>query len=173
MSKKYYDNALKHSGVSSREFVSSFGAGILKKFGWKEGSGLGKDHTGRLTCVQFERREERAGLGVTSSNNTVSEWTNWWDTLYDSTIQRIQLDRSANNESYSKTNESSTRKRKKRKKSTTLAPLNSMHQKGKLLRLQNSDGTEVLKQPTEVFKNQRNECSTKGFAKAKVKKTKK
>lgn len=62
MSKKYYDRLLKGTGVKSQEFHSKFGASILKKFGWEEGSGLGKDSTGRTTCIQIKRREENLGV---------------------------------------------------------------------------------------------------------------
>jgi hypothetical protein len=62
MSKRYYERALKGTGTSGTEFFSNFGASILKKFGWTEGTSLGKSNTGLKTCIQVEKREERVGV---------------------------------------------------------------------------------------------------------------
>lgn len=62
MSKKYYERVLRGTGVQSKKFHSSFGASILKKFGWEDGDGLGKERTGMLDPLQIKRRTELLGV---------------------------------------------------------------------------------------------------------------
>lgn len=64
MSKKYYERILKGSGVQSRKFKSSFGSSILKKYGWEDGEGLGKERTGTVDPLQIKRRTALLGVGV-------------------------------------------------------------------------------------------------------------
>ncbi|PFH31365.1 G-patch domain-containing protein [Besnoitia besnoiti] len=92
MSKKFYDRVLKGSGVQSRPFHSSFGAAILKKFGWEEGQGLGRENSGRTDCLQIRRREENVGLGHSDSSDAKGEeqWRNWWDGLYNSMAAKLK-----------------------------------------------------------------------------------
>ncbi|KYF40505.1 G-patch domain-containing protein, partial [Toxoplasma gondii ARI] len=92
MSKKFYDRLLKGSGVQSRPFHSSFGASILKKFGWEEGQGLGRENTGRTDCLQIRRREENVGLGHSDASETKGEdqWKNWWDAMYNSMAAKLK-----------------------------------------------------------------------------------
>ncbi|KEP62235.1 UNVERIFIED_CONTAM: G-patch domain-containing protein [Hammondia hammondi] len=92
MSKKFYDRLLKGSGVQSRPFHSSFGASILKKFGWEEGQGLGRENTGRTDCLQIRRREENVGLGHSDASETKGEdqWKNWWDVMYNSMAAKLK-----------------------------------------------------------------------------------
>jgi hypothetical protein len=49
------------AGVALGEGI---GGQILKRMGWKQGEGLGKDATGQVNPVEVSRRSERAGLGA-------------------------------------------------------------------------------------------------------------
>ena len=85
MSKRYYERLAKGSAVSKKEFRSDFGLKILKKFGWEEGKGLGRDLDGQNDCVQISRREQGVGLGgekAEAENGGAKEWDNWWEGAY-------------------------------------------------------------------------------------------
>ncbi|PHJ24213.1 g-patch domain-containing protein [Cystoisospora suis] len=92
MSKKFYDRMLKGTGVTSRPFHSAFAASIMKKFGWEEGKGLGRNEEGRTDCLQIRRREENIGLGHSdaSETKTQDQWRNWWDGLYNSMAAKLK-----------------------------------------------------------------------------------
>lgn len=90
MSRKYYERVLEGTGVRTQKFQSSFGASILKKFGWTEGDGLGKDKSGITDCIQIKRRKENIGLGA-DTKAAATEWTNWWDALYNTTASSVNL----------------------------------------------------------------------------------
>jgi hypothetical protein len=49
------------AGVALGEGI---GGQMLKRMGWKQGEGLGKDATGQVNPVEVSRRSERAGLGA-------------------------------------------------------------------------------------------------------------
>eukprot|EP00922_Rhytidocystis_sp_ex-Travisia-forbesii_P050110 GHVS01074548.1.p1 GENE.GHVS01074548.1~~GHVS01074548.1.p1 ORF type:complete len:155 (+),score=23.47 GHVS01074548.1:53-517(+) len=83
MSKKFHERLTRGSGVQAKSFHSKFAASILKKYGWEEGTGRGKERSGTLSCVQIERREEKLGLGASKSPEVSGDqWHNWWDGLY-------------------------------------------------------------------------------------------
>lgn len=137
--------------MQSKEFHSSFGASILKKFGWKEGSGLGKENDGRTACVQIKRREENLGLGAAAGDDNANPWDNWWDALYNKTAENVQLKKRSRPQSSSTSSTSSSssssddsddeqkpghRKAATRNASSSAAvPLKGDRQKGKLLRI--------------------------------------
>eukprot|EP01016_Furgasonia_blochmanni_P015426 TRINITY_DN1841_c0_g1_i3.p1 TRINITY_DN1841_c0_g1~~TRINITY_DN1841_c0_g1_i3.p1 ORF type:complete len:264 (-),score=39.58 TRINITY_DN1841_c0_g1_i3:154-945(-) len=63
---------------------------MLKKMGWSEGKGLGKNEDGIQDCVQIARRPENLGLGGKTGNDF--KWNdNWWDRAFDSTIKNLQI----------------------------------------------------------------------------------
>lgn len=43
---------------------TSFGFRMMKKMGWKEDKGLGKDETGIVASVKIKKREDGLGLGM-------------------------------------------------------------------------------------------------------------
>lgn len=90
MSKKYYERLSKTAGTSKTAFSSDFGLKILKKFGWEEGKGLGRDLDGTTEHVQVERRTERTGLGAEKVEAAVeAQWDNWWKSAYDTAQKGI------------------------------------------------------------------------------------
>lgn len=84
MSKKYQERVAKGSGFSTKEFTSDFGLKILKKFGWKEGEGLGANKDGITECVQIKRRAVGAGVGAEEVDGVhdAKHWENWWSDAY-------------------------------------------------------------------------------------------
>jgi len=89
MSKKYHERLARSSGFSKKEFSSDFGLKVLKKFGWEEGKGLGRNEDGRKECIQQERREVNAGLGTEAKGDTEKQWDNWWSDCFNSAAKRI------------------------------------------------------------------------------------
>ena len=62
------DNPYEKTQVASTEesiASSNKGFKMLKKMGWKDGDGLGKEKKGRVEPVKVEERPERQGLGAT------------------------------------------------------------------------------------------------------------
>ena len=51
MSQKFKERLLASSGISNKSFYSEFGIKMLKKMGWKEGNGLGKEQHGMVDCI--------------------------------------------------------------------------------------------------------------------------
>lgn len=89
MSKKFHERVAKSCGEQSKVFHSKFGAQILRKYGWEEGTGLGKERNGTLHCLQIRRREEKLGLGAVQKSST-DQWSNWWDKLYNQTAKKVK-----------------------------------------------------------------------------------
>lgn len=50
--------------ASAAALNEGIGGKMLKKMGWKQGEGLGKDATGTINPIEVSRRSERAGLGA-------------------------------------------------------------------------------------------------------------
>jgi len=64
---------------------------LLKKMGWSEGKGLGKQETGIVNPLQMKRREDNLGLGF--NENDKFKWNNnWWENSYNSAIKGLSLD---------------------------------------------------------------------------------
>lgn len=97
MSKKYQERLARSSGFSSKQFKSDFGLKVLKKFGWEEGKGLGKNEDGRDECIQQRRRDGNAGLGAEKKPNE-GGWDNWWSDVFNNAAQRIASNATQENE---------------------------------------------------------------------------
>lgn len=89
MAKRYQERLARSSGFSNKQFKSDFGLKILKKFGWEEGRGLGKNEDGREECIQQLRRDGNAGLGSHKQTSSEHEWQNWWSDVFNTAAKRI------------------------------------------------------------------------------------
>eukprot|EP01053_Blabericola_migrator_P000077 Blabericola_migrator_1__76@NODE_101_length_14318_cov_135_243281_g28_i1_p12_GENE_NODE_101_length_14318_cov_135_243281_g28_i1NODE_101_length_14318_cov_135_243281_g28_i1_p12_ORF_typecomplete_len115_score22_46Gpatch/PF01585_23/4_3e14Gpatch_2/PF12656_7/6_1e10Gpatch_2/PF12656_7/3_8e03_NODE_101_length_14318_cov_135_243281_g28_i11145111795 len=59
---------------------SSYGEAFLKRFGWKEGEGLGAKKDGIVEPLQVKKRSEHLGLGA--EKEKAKEWDSWWEDVY-------------------------------------------------------------------------------------------
>lgn len=99
----------------------SFAEKILKKFGWKEGDGLGKNNDGISKPLKANLKFDNAGLGVDGAE----EFNNhWWERVFNEAANNVEIQKDGdkvslnqkNNESVEiTTKEYSVRKLKKRK----------------------------------------------------------
>eukprot|EP01066_Platyproteum_vivax_P011929 Platyproteum_vivax@DN5412_c0_g1_i1.p1 len=90
MSKKYYERLAIGSGVSSKKVESSFAENLMKKMGWRDGDGLGKDRDGITDCVQISRRIENQGIGV-STKKAEDSWHEWWHGHYNGIAAKLNI----------------------------------------------------------------------------------
>ena len=89
MSKKYFDKLMSGSGVTNKKVKSKFGEAMLKKMGWSEGKGLGKQEDGELDCVQIKRKEDATGLG-TKEDKKKFKWDDaFWVNMYDNVAKKL------------------------------------------------------------------------------------
>eukprot|EP00344_Euplotes_crassus_P003652 CAMPEP_0197004630 /NCGR_PEP_ID=MMETSP1380-20130617/24306_1 /TAXON_ID=5936 /ORGANISM="Euplotes crassus, Strain CT5" /LENGTH=157 /DNA_ID=CAMNT_0042423489 /DNA_START=7 /DNA_END=480 /DNA_ORIENTATION=- len=91
MSKKYFDRLMTGSGYSGKKVKSKFGEAMLKKMGWNESKGLGKNQHGETECFQIKRREEGAGLGTEEQKEKGKfKWNDeFWIKMYDNVAKKI------------------------------------------------------------------------------------
>ena len=91
MSKKYFDKLMTGSGFSKKKVKSKFGEAMLKKMGWNEGSGLGKNQHGDTEWFQIKRRDEGAGLGTEEIKEAKKfKWDDaFWETMYDNVAKKM------------------------------------------------------------------------------------
>ncbi|ODM96092.1 G patch domain-containing protein 4 [Orchesella cincta] len=61
----------------------------LEKFGWKDGSGLGKNEQGMLTAIKPTLKVGKEGMGFDFSKELVDTW---WTRAYDDSLKRINVD---------------------------------------------------------------------------------
>jgi len=91
MAQKFREKILQGSGFSNIQFESEYGMNLLKKMGWSEGKGLGKEERGMVNPIQTKRREVSMGLGF--SENEKFKWNNnWWENSYNNAIKGLNLD---------------------------------------------------------------------------------
>ena len=100
------ESATSHSPalLSSQQ---SFAKRQLEKMGWTEGTGLGKNRTGRVDHVKAKQREDNMGLGREKEKAKEMQNT-WWKDSVGGTLARLQQQ--------SKDNKKSKKKKDKKKK---------------------------------------------------------
>ncbi|KNE57077.1 hypothetical protein AMAG_02831 [Allomyces macrogynus ATCC 38327] len=64
-----------------------FGEEQLKRFGWKEGQGLGKKEQGITTHVRVSRKADNKGIGQGKTDFSFQ----WWDHLYNKSTAQIVI----------------------------------------------------------------------------------
>lgn len=69
-----------------KTFSSKFAEDQLKKFGWKEGDGLGRNNQGESLPVKVSFKFDTAGVGFNLSDQFTN---NWWENLFDSTSKGL------------------------------------------------------------------------------------
>eukprot|EP01056_Protomagalhaensia_sp_Gyna25_P002049 Protomagalhaensia_sp_Gyna_25__2048@NODE_20_length_7955_cov_303_925088_g13_i0_p10_GENE_NODE_20_length_7955_cov_303_925088_g13_i0NODE_20_length_7955_cov_303_925088_g13_i0_p10_ORF_typecomplete_len129_score31_27Gpatch/PF01585_23/8_1e14Gpatch_2/PF12656_7/1_8e09Gpatch_2/PF12656_7/6_4e03_NODE_20_length_7955_cov_303_925088_g13_i053435729 len=60
--------------------MASYGEAFLKRFGWKEGEGLGPKKDGIAEPITVRKRAENLGLGAEKEKAKV--WDSWWEDVY-------------------------------------------------------------------------------------------
>jgi len=95
--KSYQARVARSSGTSKKAFQSDFGLRILKKWGWKEGEGLGRRKDGRLDCIQAVRREQGEGLGAQKRKAEEHIWDNWWADCFNTVAKKVKVSSAAEN----------------------------------------------------------------------------
>ena len=100
------ESATSHSPalLSSQQ---SFAKRQLEKMGWTEGTGLGKNRTGRVDHVKAKQRDDNMGLGREKEKAKEMQNT-WWKDSVGGTLARLQQQ--------SKDNKKSKKKKKDKKK---------------------------------------------------------
>ena len=74
-------------GVRSKAVYSSVGSSMLRKMGWSEGKGLGKNEDGHAECIKVKQKQDTQGVG---SKADVWDWKNlWWEDAFNATLQKL------------------------------------------------------------------------------------
>uniref|UniRef100_A0A336KL33 G patch domain-containing protein 4 n=1 Tax=Culicoides sonorensis TaxID=179676 RepID=A0A336KL33_CULSO len=68
----------------------NFGENLLKKYGWKEGEGLGKNNNGIVTAIKAHRKTNLAGLGSSSASDISGN--NWWERVFDEASNNLNVE---------------------------------------------------------------------------------
>eukprot|EP01035_Chromulina_nebulosa_P066147 gene66147-90541_t len=74
--------------LSAASKPSSFALKQMKKMGWEEGQGLGKEGTGITKSIEIKKREDNLGLGSTTAVEAIAVATteNWWHDAFSSSL---------------------------------------------------------------------------------------
>eukprot|EP01054_Gregarina_sp_Poly1_P003112 Gregarina_sp_Poly_1__3111@NODE_1876_length_3153_cov_184_290992_g1217_i0_p3_GENE_NODE_1876_length_3153_cov_184_290992_g1217_i0NODE_1876_length_3153_cov_184_290992_g1217_i0_p3_ORF_typecomplete_len147_score18_92Gpatch/PF01585_23/4_7e14Gpatch_2/PF12656_7/5_7e09DUF4286/PF14114_6/0_081Treslin_N/PF15292_6/0_19IMUP/PF15761_5/0_38_NODE_1876_length_3153_cov_184_290992_g1217_i0108548 len=91
---------------SPEAHAAGYGAAFLKKFGWKEGEGLGPQKNGITEPLQLRKRTENLGLGA--EKEKAKEWDSWWEDVYNQHAMNSNQRSSANKYSCSSSSNSSS-----------------------------------------------------------------
>eukprot|EP00924_Labyrinthula_sp_SR-Ha-C_P005621 snap_masked-scaffold_14-processed-gene-0.8-mRNA-1 protein AED:0.20 eAED:0.60 QI:0/-1/0/1/-1/1/1/0/179 len=111
-------------GTGINEKLSSgpekFGKNFLKKFGWKEGDGLGKNRQGNSEHIKVQKRDDNVGLGSSGKEKSNGlDQTAWWDDVFANAAAQIKKTQtelsSATSESISEDEDKKSKKKKKKK----------------------------------------------------------
>ncbi|GFO30656.1 G patch domain-containing protein 4 [Plakobranchus ocellatus] len=93
---------------------SEFAKRQMKKHGWKEGSGLGKEEDGRSEPIKVSLKMDKAGVG----HDPGKEFTDhWWLRVFNEAAQKIgNKDEGISKQAKSKEEKAKTKKEEQRKK---------------------------------------------------------
>eukprot|EP01038_Epipyxis_sp_PR26KG_P011292 gene11292-15149_t len=69
---------------------SSIAMKLMKKMGWEEGKGLGKNEDGMSNHIKMKKREDNVGLGSESAIVTEHLPDQWWHNAYSSNLQKFK-----------------------------------------------------------------------------------
>lgn len=142
MSRKYAERLAASAGVnSSKAFESDFGLRILKKYGWKEGQGLGANDNGRTDCIQSVRREQKVGLGG-EKRKTDDNWDNWWSDCFNNIAKKVTVTAAAKDDSDSDSSSDDEAKAPEGGK-TMFACKQAGAMQGKMRRVMRQDGAKA------------------------------
>ncbi|CAG0884209.1 unnamed protein product [Cyprideis torosa] len=72
-------------------FMMDFAKAQLQKFGWREGSGLGKRRQGIREPIKAKLKNNRYGLGHRVNRKEEFGFA-WWDHVFNAAIQSVQVD---------------------------------------------------------------------------------
>jgi len=103
--------------VTWKEDESKFGMKMLKKMGWEEGQGLGKNLDGCKSHVKVQLRKDAIGLGVTKK--TAAEETYYQLTSFEAVLARAQLNQEEKTELIEKQKIKKGKKARKREEIKT------------------------------------------------------
>jgi len=98
----------KHRHTFDKNMADNFAKKMLEKYGWKEGSGLGKDEQGMATALKPRLKSGKEGMGYELGKDLTDTW---WTKAYSDSLRRVQVCVEDEDESA----EEVTRKKKKRK----------------------------------------------------------
>jgi Pin2-interacting protein X1 len=89
MTKKTIDALGSKISESKGSKISSFAQNYMKKLGWEEGKGLGKDEDGMASHIKVAKKEEASGLGLdkAKAEEASAQSENWWHDAFSSNLK--------------------------------------------------------------------------------------
>lgn len=89
--------------------IDDFASKLLKRYGWTEGTGLGKHRTGITRAIQQSAKENARGVGYESN-----QFDPWWDKVYNAAAINVQVEGSTSSDDESHHKEKRRKRKKKR-----------------------------------------------------------
>mmetsp|Transcript_238 Transcript_238/g.290 ORF Transcript_238/g.290 Transcript_238/m.290 type:complete len:285 (-) Transcript_238:1352-2206(-) len=87
--KKTLAKLAKNGNEFTASSPSKFALNFLKKLGWKEGDGLGKQRQGRATHVKVVKKDDNLGIGAKDAN--VEDFSSqWWSHGFSSASSKLK-----------------------------------------------------------------------------------
>jgi len=109
--------------------TSDFAQNQLKKLGWTEGTGLGKNRQGRSTHITVKKREDNVGLGHVAPELSQHGQPQWWADNVANTLAKLS---SSSSSSSSKDDKKNKKRKKKNKKDQKKNEQSSSNKKRRL-----------------------------------------
>ncbi|XP_061190117.1 G patch domain-containing protein 4-like [Saccostrea echinata] len=135
---------------------SKFAQKELKKFGWKEGSGLGKNENGMKEAIKVKIKKDSHGVG----HNTGDEFTfHWWDHVFNKAANSIEVNTTKEGVSVRKSKDSGGVSTKKARTFDNKAMLYGQFVKGATL--DNNEETHVEDTADREYTEEDEQCIQK------------